>query len=161
MENPSVIVIIFVMGMIAMMVEMLIPGLILGTCGLIAVIGAIVLAYRSEIAPEWLGHVLLGVSVLSIPLFFAIWRTLAPKIMGHNDSEADFKPSSKDKVSMLGMEGVTLSILVPGGIADFDGNRVDVVTQGEMIEKGIRVRVIDVSGNRVMVEEVKGLAKQA
>ena len=62
---------------------------------------------------------------------------------------------------MLGMEGVTLSILVPGGIADFDGNRVDVVTQGEMIEKGIRVRVIDVSGNRVMVEEVKGLAKQA
>ena len=132
MDNPTIIVIIFILGMVAMMVDMLIPGLILGTLGFIADIVSIVLAYRSDTAPPWLGHLLLGVSVFSIPVFFLIWRAVAPKIMGHTDSEADYKPSNKDKTTMLGKEGVTLSILVPSGIAEFDGQRIDVVSQGEI-----------------------------
>jgi membrane-bound serine protease (ClpP class) len=45
--------------------------------------------------------------------------------------------------------------LRPAGFATFDKKRVDVVTQGEMIAKGERVRVVDVKGNRIIVAVTK------
>ena len=44
--------------------------------------------------------------------------------------------------------------LRPAGIAEIDGRRIDVVSDGEMIEPSVTVRVIQVEGNRVVVERV-------
>jgi membrane-bound serine protease (ClpP class) len=52
---------------------------------------------------------------------------------------------------MLGTEGVVESLLRPAGVAIFDGRRVDVVSRGEAIEAGARVKVIELAGNRVVV----------
>jgi membrane-bound serine protease (ClpP class) len=52
-------------------------------------------------------------------------------------------------------EGITLSALRPAGIAEIEGQRVDVVTKGEMVGRGDRVRVTEVEGNRVVVERLK------
>ena len=41
------------------------------------------------------------------------------------------------------------------GTVDLDGERVDVVTEGEFIDRGARVRVVEVEGNRVVVELVE------
>lgn len=54
----------------------------------------------------------------------------------------------------LGQIGVTLSPLYPGGKAKFDEHILDVLTQGEMVEKGRAVRVIGRTGVSVVVEEV-------
>ena len=51
--------------------------------------------------------------------------------------------------------GVATSDLRPSGLALFGDRRVDVVSQGDFISAGTRVRVIEVSGNRVMVESVE------
>ena len=40
------------------------------------------------------------------------------------------------------------------GFADIGGKRVDVVTRGENIEQGAKVRVVEVEGNRVVVEKI-------
>ena len=53
--------------------------------------------------------------------------------------------------ALLHGTGVTLSALRPSGFARIDGQRVDVVTRGEMIEAGRAVRVVEVLGNRVVV----------
>jgi membrane-bound ClpP family serine protease len=45
-------------------------------------------------------------------------------------------------------------------VADVAGERVDVVTEGGLVKRGTRVRVIDVEGNRVVVRPVAGLAPQ-
>lgn len=55
---------------------------------------------------------------------------------------------------LLGKEGVAATALRPAGIAMFDRERLDVVSSGEMIEKGARVRVIKVEGRRIVVEPV-------
>ena len=47
------------------------------------------------------------------------------------------------------------SALRPTGIARIDGRRVDVVTRGEQLEPGTRVRVVEVSGNRLVVAAVE------
>ncbi|MBI5799253.1 MAG: hypothetical protein HZA92_00795, partial [Verrucomicrobia bacterium] len=54
----------------------------------------------------------------------------------------------------LGMVGVALSTLRPGGKAQFGNEILDVVTEGDLIEKGGQVRVIGSSGHEAVVEAV-------
>jgi len=56
---------------------------------------------------------------------------------------------------LIGKEGVAQSDLRPAGVATIDGRRVDVVTEGEMIDAGGRVRVVAVEGNRIVVRRVR------
>jgi membrane-bound serine protease (ClpP class) len=51
----------------------------------------------------------------------------------------------------LGKSGTALSPLRPAGIAEFEGKRVDVVSDGELIEPGVAVVVTRVDGNRIVV----------
>ena len=52
---------------------------------------------------------------------------------------------------LLGRHGVTATPLHPAGIALIDGTRVDVVSNGSLIEAGQPVVVDKVDGNRVVV----------
>lgn len=56
---------------------------------------------------------------------------------------------------LVGKEGVAHSDLRPVGIVLVDGQRVDCVTEGALIDRGARVRVVAVQGNRVVVRRVK------
>jgi membrane-bound serine protease (ClpP class) len=57
--------------------------------------------------------------------------------------------------SLLGKEGVATTTLRPAGIAEIEQRRIDVVADGGWIEQNRPVRVIEVSGNRVVVEEIE------
>lgn len=54
----------------------------------------------------------------------------------------------------LGKTGVALSTLRPGGKAQFGDEILDVVTEGDLIEKGSPVRVIGSSGAEAVVQAV-------
>ncbi len=54
----------------------------------------------------------------------------------------------------VGMTGRVCSTgLHPIGVAEFDGQRIDVVSPGGWIDPGRKVRVIEVHGNRIVVDE--------
>ena len=57
---------------------------------------------------------------------------------------------------LLGAEGVALTTLRPAGTAEFNGKRVDVVTDSEYIDHGKQIVVVAVEGMRVVVREKKG-----
>jgi membrane-bound serine protease (ClpP class) len=59
----------------------------------------------------------------------------------------------RDK-QLLGKTGVAVTLLRPAGRAEFEGVVIDVVTEGDFIERGKPVRVKYVDGNRVVVEVV-------
>ncbi len=54
----------------------------------------------------------------------------------------------------LGKKGRTTSPLRPAGIAEIEGRRVDVVSEGEMIDAGESVEVTRVDGNRIVVRRI-------
>src|ERR687897_885932 len=58
-------------------------------------------------------------------------------------------PPESDR-SWLGKGGTTVSPLRPSGIADVEGERVDVVSDGEFIEAGAPIVVSRVDGNRIV-----------
>ena len=63
-----------------------------------------------------------------------------------------FEPSVK-----IGEEGVARTILRPAGKAEFGAALIDVVTDGEFLDAGARVRVTMVEGDRVVVEGLDGI----
>jgi membrane-bound serine protease (ClpP class) len=57
----------------------------------------------------------------------------------------------KDLEKLRGRYGKTLSDLRPAGMVDFDGRRIDTVTEGMLVAAGTWVRCIDVKAGRVIV----------
>ena len=60
----------------------------------------------------------------------------------------------RQQMSRLGQVGVALSALRPGGKAQFGDEILDVISQGELIDKGQRVKIIGHSGMAAIVEGV-------
>ena len=58
------------------------------------------------------------------------------------------------QISRQGQIGVAISALRPGGKAQFGEEIVDVISQGDMISKGQKVRIIGHSGTEAIVETV-------
>lgn len=56
--------------------------------------------------------------------------------------------------ALLGQDGVAYTLLRPAGTAVIDGRRVDVISNGDFIAKGSRVRVIACQGTAVVVEKI-------
>lgn len=63
--------------------------------------------------------------------------------------------SSTDLNLFLGKAGTTLTALRPAGSADFEGEKLDVVSDGEFISKNSKVIVMKVLGRKIIVKEVK------
>lgn len=66
------------------------------------------------------------------------------------DKASGFVSSNLD-AALIGKGGVAHSDLRPSGIATIEGKRLDVVSQGEYVARGSRVRIIEIEGGRVVV----------
>ena len=77
------------------------------------------------------------------------------------------KPPHKDAVAMdaegdpdavvqwqhlAGRTGETVTKLLPAGKAKIDGKLFDVISDGQLIERGVQIEVIEVMGNRILVQ---------
>lgn len=147
------IITLYIIGLAAITIELFIPGVIVGLCGAGCVIMSIILAY-SHIS-NMLGHLLLVLGVCFIPIFFFSWYKILSKTFTVNASEKGFSSAMDREQELLSAEGVALTTLRPSGTANINGKRVDVISEGEMISKNTRVKVIDVKGNRIVVKPVK------
>jgi membrane-bound serine protease (ClpP class) len=72
---------------------------------------------------------------------------------GASGASADAALAS-NRSTLLGQEGIAVSMLRPGGKVDLGDRMIDVVTEGQMIDKGTRVRVIGFSGPEAIVTAV-------
>ena len=147
------IITLYIIGLIAITVELFIPGAIVGLCGAGCVITSIIFAYLY--VSNLLGHILLVLGICFIPIFFVSWYKLLSKTFSVKASEKGFS-SARDRLNdLLSEEGIALTTLRPSGIANIKGDKIDVISEGEMISKNTRIKVIDVKGNRIIVKPVK------
>ena len=147
------IITLYIIGIIAITVELFIPGVIVGLCGTGCVITSIILAYKQ--VSNLLGHILLILGICFIPIFFISWYKLLSKTFSVKTSEKGFSSARDELNDLLSAEGVTLTTLRPSGVANIKGNKIDVISEGEMISKNTRIKVINVKGNRIVVKPVK------
>lgn len=132
-----------------------IPGILGGVCLLLAVLFAFGLPFFF-VAMETIATAI----VLTVIVFSLFVRAVPQNAWAHRLALAavqgpDYVTSS-DYRDLRGRIGVAASFLRPAGIAEIDGRRVDVLTQGEFISQGTPVRVARVEGSRVFVEAIAG-----
>ena len=63
---------------------------------------------------------------------------------------------NEQRALMHGQVGMTISTLRPGGKAQFGDRVLDVISQGEMVARGRRVKITGYSGTEAIVEVVEG-----
>jgi membrane-bound serine protease (ClpP class) len=101
-------------------------------------------------------------------LGFAAFARLLPRLpfgralvlqtaLGRSDAEHG---TDADHRRWAHARGIVVSPLRPAGIAELDGQRVDVVSQGEYIAAGVPIEVTYVQGTRVVVRRVPGEPKE-
>lgn len=67
-------------------------------------------------------------------------------------AQEGYESSPESDHRWLGKQGIAVSDLHPSGIARFDGERVDVVSDGTFIQAGQPLEVVRIDGNRVVVQ---------
>ncbi len=146
-------VILLLLGILLLGAEIFLPGGILGVLGAVSLVTAGIVGFWA-FGPQW-GFVSLLAIVILTGIGIAFWirffprtgvgRRLELKRDGH-----DFK-SHPDYRNLLGKSGVAASVLRPSGIAIIDGKRVDVVADGDWIEKDSLIVVTRVEGLKIEV----------
>jgi membrane-bound serine protease (ClpP class) len=145
---------LILVGAALVVLETILPGFVAGILGVICIIAGVVLAYVN-FGVRTGNLVLLAVMAAAVVgtwgwlRYFPESRVarlfISQRVVGDLQVE---KPELLDKV------GVAQTNLRPSGTALIDGKRVDVVTEGTMIERGKGVKVVAVEGMRVVVRAV-------
>ncbi|CAG9619361.1 NfeD family protein [Sutcliffiella rhizosphaerae] len=153
-------IILFVIGVVLIVLELFVPGGILGILGLGAVIVSFFLA-TDDIAGMGLSLLIaMIVTVAVMILMFTVFRKrirLFDRIVlrDSTNSEQGYV-SNVSRIELVGQEGVTLTPLRPAGTAVFNSDeRFDVVTEGNFIGANKKIRVIKAEGSRIVVREIQ------
>lgn len=143
-------ILVYVIGLGVLFLELFIPS-----AGVLGIVGALCTLYGIwEIihANVWVGVlVILGTIayLLAIVKFWASRVTMSATLEG-----ADGASTEVALAELVGKEGETLTILRPSGFAMVNGRRLQVINDGQYVGKGEKVRIVDVSGNRIVVTRV-------
>ncbi len=148
----------FAAGFALVIIEMFYPGFgVPGITGSILLFLGVVFMANSLIEAVILILIILALlgALLSLVLHSAS-RGKLRKNMVLNDTlnkEAGFS-GTEELENFLNKEGTAITVLRPAGTADFNGVKLDVVTEGEFIQKDTAIRIIKVEGRRIVVREI-------
>ncbi|HET9392780.1 MAG TPA: NfeD family protein [Candidatus Rubrimentiphilum sp.] len=157
--SNGLVIILAVAGVVGILYELhIVPGHgAPGILGGIALLAAILLAFGIPfffIAMQTLSTAI----VLTVVFFYLATRAFPQnawfaKLTFAGAQGAEYV-TSRDFSDLHGHTGVASSYLRPAGVANINGRRIDVLTQGEFIPAGTPIRVQRVEGARVFVEPV-------
>ncbi len=143
----------------------LVPGF-----NVVGIIGALMLLFAigfSFTEAGFLGGALTlaGAVVVSGTTFYFLWQTGAWDrfVLSTNLRKDDhlIARESEQRARYLGKTGVAVSPLRPTGIAEIDGERIEVVTEGEFISSGSDIRVVAMDRRRYFVRLSESSSEQA
>ncbi|GIW78245.1 MAG: hypothetical protein KatS3mg105_0052 [Gemmatales bacterium] len=162
MEPLYLAYVLIAAGLLLLAAEFFIPSggilFVLAICGLVG--GVVMVFMYSSPATGWLTLIVL---IVFVPVFtgvlFNLWkRSPIGKriILSSPDEDTTFSslPVIQELEQLRGHFGKAISSLRPSGVVEFDGRRVDCISEGMMIEAGEWVRCIDVRAGRVVVRKV-------
>ena len=141
----------FLVGIGLLVLEAFMPGFGLpGISGIVMEIVAIALTWVNHGPVAALGLTIIVLSLIAIAISMSLrsatkGRLSRSKIIlkERESNEAGYR-SAEDMQVFLGKEGETTTVCRPTGMAEFDGVKLNVVSDGEFLPAGTRVRIVQV-----------------
>ncbi|MEZ6139777.1 MAG: NfeD family protein [Zavarzinella sp.] len=167
-------IMLFILGILLLGIELfLIPGFgVAGVSGIILMLCGIVLAgvdRAPESRSDWIELISrmlrYGLTMVGAGIGAFFLGRLLPSVPYANrlmlsspadaaDNDVPYLPGNEQALSLLGQTGAAVSMLRPAGTAKFGDAFVDVVTEGDFIDPGTPIQVVEVEGNRIVVKRV-------
>lgn len=150
---------VFLGGVLFIVIELLTPGV-----GIFAGLGVIAILYSFILA---LGGGSFAVYLLIVSLFIAIVifalvvkklpssKLWSKVILKDTSTVSKGYTSTNDYSVFLGKEGIVITELRPAGTVTIGDVKLDVVSEGNYIEKNAKVKVLSVHGSRIVVKQME------
>lgn len=152
------LVMVFIISFALVLLELFVPGGIVGTLGVIGIVVSIfmagfedwvtiMIALACALLVMW-ATILIMIKVLGKRM--NIFRKL---VLRDATKTEEGYVSTENRPELVGQSGLTKTALRPAGTMLLDGRLIDVVSEGDFIESEVPVTVIKVEGMRVVVRE--------
>ena len=162
MDSLTLAYLLIVLGLVLLVVELFVPtGGVLFLLATLCILIGIGLAFIYGDTSTGL-LTLLAVFVAA-PVIGGLFVTLWPytplgrrslRVAPDQDETVATMPVNLELEALRGRYGRATSDLRPSGVVDFDGKRIDSITEGVMVPAGSWLRCIDVKAGRVLVRQV-------
>jgi len=148
--------ILLIIGFALVVVEMYIPGFgFPGITGTICLIAGVALYAKTDIV-AWLVMTVIIVSLLCVALSISIrsaakGRLAKSKLVLNEVSTSEV--GENDLSYYVGKTGCATTVLRPAGLGEFEGVKLNILSDGEYIPEGAQITVTRVEGNRIFVRK--------
>jgi len=154
------VIILFLVGLSLLLAEIfIIPGFgLAGIGGIIAILSSIFLTFGNVIRATYSILIALGISIVGVLLLIRYipstrtWRKFI--LFTQQEKELGYTMETKELKRLIDKKGIAITPLRPAGIAEVNGKKLNVITGGEYIESDTRIKIINVEGNKIVVEKI-------
>ena len=155
----TTVIVLFVVGMLLVAVEVVVPGGILGMLGAGCLLGGVVTAFVQLGSAG--GAVATGAALLIGAVTLYLEFVLLPKTrLARMFSMAETvsgrsQPEVAERTAVIGREAVAVTMLAPSGFVEIDGRRYEAFCQSGLADAGARLRVMGLDNFRLIVTQIK------
>lgn len=141
--------------------EVFVPsGGLISIFALACLVGGIAIFFHYSLIAGWAG---VGIAAVMIPTVLIFAYRIFPKtrfgksvtLTPPERRQGDAIPDTDKIKDLLGAEGAVLTPLRPVGMCDFSGHRVECVAEGGYVDKGKKVKVINVESTQLTVRIIE------
>ncbi len=153
----TAIVLLLALGIVLVLLEVIVPGGVLGVLGVLAMLGGCVLAFF-DLGAEggWIATAA-AIGALGVSLFIefkGLPRTRWGKKLFLEraiDGASQEKPAEE---AIVGKTGEAVTMMAPTGYVMIEGRRYEAASQSGLIAKGVAVRVVGVNNFHLIVAQL-------
>ena len=141
--------------------EVFIPsGGLISICALACLIGGVAIFFHHSTVTGWIGVFAAAIMIPSVLIVaykifpqtkFGKSVTLTPSTRRQGDAI----PDTAKLQELLGAVGVVLTPLRPVGMCDFSGQRIECVAESGYVDKGQKIKVINVESTQLTVRIIE------
>lgn len=152
-------IVLLVIGIILLVLELFVPG------GILGIIGASSIVVSLFIAGYDLSHMAISIIIaffVAIITFLVLYRSAGKErgvfkkiVLRDRTTTDEGYVSAITRTDLIGQIGESATPLRPAGTMILNDERIDVVTEGNYIDVHKRIKVVFVEGMRVVVREIK------
>lgn len=160
----TLIITLFAAGILLLVLEVVVPGAILGIIGGVLMLAGVVSAFTEYGFTGGSIAAIVAVVVVSIALyleFVLLPRSrLARKLVMDGTISGTSQPPVAIRAQVVGREVVAVTALAPSGYVELDGRRYEAFARDGHTRVGERLNVIDLDNFRLIVSKPSTLEKK-
>jgi len=155
----TAVITLFVVGIVLLAVEVLVPGAVLGVFGGIALLAGVITAFVQFDATGGMIASALALLLGGITLYFEfviLPKTRLARALSMTETVTGrSQPEIANPKDVVGLEAVAVTTLAPSGYVELTGRRYEASCQSGLVEVGARLRVVDVDNFRLIVTQIR------